>query len=133
SGDMPVTSMPWNSMLPSLGGMAPATRLKKVVLPAPLGPMMALILPASKVTLTSLTAARPPKRLVRLLIFSSGCSAMGTGLLLGVLGLDAGRTVLGRGLAGQPATAPGQEGADNAARHKDHQHHQQRPEHDHPV
>src|SRR6478735_9832336 len=58
-------------MLPLLGGIAPATRLKKVVLPAPLGPMIALILPCSTTVETSFTAARPPKRLVRFLISST--------------------------------------------------------------
>jgi hypothetical protein len=43
-------------MVPDDGGMVPPTRLKKVVLPAPLGPMMALTLPRSMVVVTALTA-----------------------------------------------------------------------------
>lgn len=65
-----VTSRPSSVMVPDVGRCVPLMRLKNVVLPAPLGPMIALILPGSMVVLTSLTAARPPKRLVRWLISS---------------------------------------------------------------
>ena len=49
---------------PALGRRKEAISLKSVLLPAPLGPMMERISPASAEKLTSLTAVRPPKRLV---------------------------------------------------------------------
>src|SRR5512140_1315207 len=59
-------SRPSKAMVPELGGMVPLIRLKKVVLPAPLGPMIACTVPLSMWVDTSLTADSPPKRLVRL-------------------------------------------------------------------
>src|SRR5690625_6635655 len=50
---------------PSSGTMAPAIRLKKVVLPAPLGPNSPTISPCSRCRSTLATACRPPKRLPR--------------------------------------------------------------------
>ena len=47
-----------------IGSIRPATTLKKVVLPAPLGPMMLTIEPFGMSRLTSRTATRPPNRLV---------------------------------------------------------------------
>src|SRR5579872_4058592 len=44
--------------------MKPATMPKSVVLPAPLGPISAVMLPSRTVRLASATAVRPPKRLV---------------------------------------------------------------------
>src|SRR5699024_8528609 len=68
---MRVTSWPSKNICPEVTGMAPATRLKKVLLPAPLGPIMALIWLASKLTDTSLTAAKPPNCLTRFLTSST--------------------------------------------------------------
>src|SRR5450759_3083974 len=50
----------------------PVTRLKTVVLPAPLGPIMPKIVLGSMLTSTSLTAIRPPKVLVNPEILSKG-------------------------------------------------------------
>lgn len=55
-------------IFPDEGGRAPVIRLKKVVLPEPLGPMIAFIEPFSTSRLTSLTAIRPPKFLVNSLV-----------------------------------------------------------------
>jgi hypothetical protein len=57
-------------------------QLKKVVLPAPLGPMTLTIEPSSSVKSSALTAVRPPNRLVTF----SGPS--GLGLALGERGAD---------------------------------------------
>src|SRR5439155_11880329 len=47
------------------GGMSPASRLVSVDLPAPLGPITAWMRSRQRSSVTSCTAARPPKRLVR--------------------------------------------------------------------
>eukprot|EP01136_Pigoraptor_vietnamica_P012860 Opistho-1_new@53223 len=112
-------SRPSNVMLPLVGLMTPPIRLKKVVLPAPFGPMMALILPRSIVVLTSFTAALPPKRLVRFLISST--AHLRLGLNRGRLGDRLRRHRL-------PARAPAHPAADDAVRHEDDQQDQQRPE-----
>ena len=46
-----------------LGGKKPLIKLKKVVLPAPFGPMIARNSPRVTASETSVTAARLPKRL----------------------------------------------------------------------
>src|SRR6186997_261300 len=48
-------------MVPPVTGSVPATRLKSVVLPAPLGPISARRSPGATVRLTPSTARRPPK------------------------------------------------------------------------
>ena len=60
--DIPVISQPLKKIWPEEGAIAPVIRLKNVVLPAPLGPMMDRISPFATRKLTPLTAARPPKR-----------------------------------------------------------------------
>ncbi len=52
-------------MRPSLGGSAPLSRLKNVVLPAPFGPMIVRTPPSGISIETSFTAVKPEKRLVR--------------------------------------------------------------------
>src|SRR2546423_10573156 len=69
---LPATSAPFHTIRPALGRMRPATRLRSVVLPEPFGPKMPTISPRSIENETSATAVRPPKRLVRLVIPSSG-------------------------------------------------------------
>src|SRR5262245_9615929 len=49
-------------------------QLNSVVLPAPLGPISAVISRARAVKLRSLTATRPPKRMVRCSTVSSGAA-----------------------------------------------------------
>src|SRR5215469_7729305 len=63
-GLKPVMSAPSNSTTPSLGGSRPVIALKRVVLPAPLGPISAKTSPRRTSKLTSPTAVRPPNRLV---------------------------------------------------------------------
>ena len=53
-----------NQMRPSLGGNNPLSRLKNVVLPAPLGPMIVRTPPAGMVSETSFTATKPENRRV---------------------------------------------------------------------
>src|SRR5438132_12433147 len=63
-------------MRPSLGGRNPLMMENSVVLPAPLGPISAVIRPASTASEALSTARRPPKRLNTRSTRSSG-SAMG--------------------------------------------------------
>src|SRR5581483_2696467 len=55
---------PRHTILPALGAMMPLMRLRSVVLPEPFGPKMPRISPSAIENETSLTAVRPPKRLV---------------------------------------------------------------------
>src|SRR5690349_24196722 len=66
-----VTSIPAKRMRPALGARSPATQLKKVDLPAPLGPMRPTISPSSTVRSASATAVKPAKRLVTFSALSS--------------------------------------------------------------
>ena len=52
---------PSRSTRPAVGACRPHTTLNRVVLPAPLGPMSPVIVPASAARSTSRRAARPPK------------------------------------------------------------------------
>ena len=63
-------SRPSSSTSPESGGNAPLIRLKKVLLPAPLGPITADSEPDGNVSDTSSIALRPPNALVRFLISS---------------------------------------------------------------
>jgi hypothetical protein len=63
-GGSPATSSPFRKMRPPVGRSTPVTQLKKVLLPAPLGPMIARISPRGTVRLTLSTAVSPPKRMV---------------------------------------------------------------------
>src|SRR5678815_654415 len=65
-GAIPVTSRSLNTTRPLSGSRWPVIRLKSVVLPAPLGPMMALMDPRGTVNDTPPTALKPPKLLVTL-------------------------------------------------------------------
>ena len=69
---MPVMSRPSNSTLPWSGRRKPDSSPNSVVLPAPLGPTSALMLPAGTARLTSCTAFRPPK----LMDSACACSSM---------------------------------------------------------
>src|SRR5687768_12541529 len=62
-GGMWVIGRPSNRTSPLSGRMCPVTRLKKVDLPAPLGPMMATISRDPMVRLTPATAVKPPNDL----------------------------------------------------------------------
>src|SRR6266446_5391867 len=61
-------------MRPSLGRVSPLIRLKSVVLPAPLGPMIARRSPGPTVRLTPSTARRPPNSLQRPLRLSAAAT-----------------------------------------------------------
>src|SRR6218665_1981420 len=61
----PVTSVLPSCTWPEVGGISPESRLVRVDLPAPLGPITACMQPRHSCTDTPLTAASPPKRRVR--------------------------------------------------------------------
>src|SRR5213593_356049 len=67
----PVTSRPANRMAPASGRRSPASCPMSVVLPAPLGPMIAWVSPRTTSRSTRSLASRPPKRLLRPRIASS--------------------------------------------------------------
>jgi hypothetical protein len=52
---------PSKEIVPVLGGKTPVITLKSVVFPAPLGPMIALIIPELTVKLRPFKARTPPK------------------------------------------------------------------------
>ena len=64
---IPIPSMrrPLKKMRPLVGGMAPDTKLNRVVLPAPLGPMIPVIAPGKIWRVQWLTARTPPKSFTR--------------------------------------------------------------------
>ena len=64
-GGRPVTSSPAISTRPAVGRSTPATTLKRVVLPAPFGPMSPVIEPSAIDSEAPSTARNPPKRLWR--------------------------------------------------------------------
>src|SRR3954468_16037805 len=68
--ESPAMSSPSSRMRPASGRIAPEMRLKKLVLPAPLGPITAVNDPAVKCRLTSLIALTPPKDFCRFSTFS---------------------------------------------------------------
>src|SRR5271155_4020273 len=59
-------SRPSNVIVPSLGAISPASRLKSVVFPAPFGPMIACSVPLRTSRSTPSTATMPPNRFERL-------------------------------------------------------------------
>ena len=65
-GETVARSTPSNRMRPPLGRSTPEIMLNSVVLPAPFGPITLQISPDVTSMLTSATACRPPKRLLRL-------------------------------------------------------------------
>src|SRR5262245_21136772 len=69
-------------MWPSLGRVSPLIRLNKVVLPAPLGPMIARRSPAPTIKLTPSTARSPPNSFVSPLRLSA--TAAGSAIHIGV-------------------------------------------------
>src|SRR5580704_9834580 len=72
-------------MRPLLGARNPLIMANKVVLPAPFGPIRAVMRPASTSSETLSTASNPPKRLLTPLTRSSG-STMGPLRLQGIRG-----------------------------------------------
>ena len=74
SGSLPVMSLPSNTIEPDDGDRKPVRRLNSVVLPAPLGPTSAWMVPSVTERLTSETALNPRNSLVRERVSSSGAS-----------------------------------------------------------
>src|SRR5215468_5024577 len=103
-GAMPVTSRSLKRTLPASGRRCPVIRLKSVVLPAPLGPMMALIEPRGTEKLTPPTARKPSK-----LLRSPNTSST------------------------RSPPAESQQGAGDASREGEEQHHQNDAEDERPV
>src|SRR5258705_9542559 len=107
-GAMPVTSRPLSFTWPRSGRMWPVIRLKSVVLPAPLGPMMAPMLPRGASRLTPPTATKPSKTLTRSRTSSTARST-------------------------EEAAGERADGAGDAAGKAEQEHHQDGPEHERPV
>src|SRR6185436_8740958 len=103
-----VTFWPANTILPSSGVSCPQIWLISVVLPAPLGPMMACNSPGITSRVTSSVTTRPPKAF-----------------------FNASRRSTGSATARPLAEARGQ--PDQPAAGKDHHQHQQRPKNHLPV
>src|ERR1700674_5993038 len=68
----PVMSSPLKMIRPEVGRNTPVRQLKKVLLPAPFGPMMARTSSRATSKLTWLSAASPPKRTVNSSVFRTG-------------------------------------------------------------
>src|SRR3989344_2857551 len=83
-----VMSCPLNRMVPEVGVRNLVSRLKHVVLPAPLGPISAWMEPRRTARFTSLTAVKPLNSLVRLWV-SRMTSLIAPGSLRWVLGKEA--------------------------------------------
>src|SRR5580658_8486991 len=71
SGEARVKSLPSNMMRPPVGIVSPARQLKKVDLPAPLGPMRPMISPSSTVRSAPATAQKLPNALETFVASSS--------------------------------------------------------------
>jgi len=69
-----------SEIVPALGFTKPDNRLKKVVLPAPFGPMMAWIVPASMESETSSTARYPAKDFDSPCVATIACADAPSGL-----------------------------------------------------
>src|SRR5262249_35044708 len=71
-GSVPAMSRPSKMIRPAVGECCPVSRLKKVVFPAPLGPITECSEPSSTSIVTALTAVSPPKDLVRRSVLTRG-------------------------------------------------------------
>jgi len=71
AGLMRVTSRPSKRIVPCWGRYTPLMQLSKLVLPAPLGPMIAASSPGATEKPTPCSAVTPPKRKERFAISSS--------------------------------------------------------------
>src|SRR5665213_2329950 len=77
-GGRPKTDWPSNSIAPRSGLMKPVATLKRVVLPAPLGPISAVMDPLLTSNVAPSTAIRPPKPLTRSRTAKMGSSGAGS-------------------------------------------------------
>src|SRR5260370_5444854 len=75
-------SSPARKIAPDVGRRTPVRQLKKVLLPAPLGPMMARTSPLGTAKSTPLRAVSPPKRTVSFSVRSRGRARPGEALAL---------------------------------------------------
>src|ERR1700730_2647922 len=78
-GGVPAMSRPSNTMRPAVGAICPLSRLKKVVLPAPLGPITECRAPSSTSRVTALTAVSAPNSLVSPSVLTRGIGLHGGG------------------------------------------------------
>src|SRR5713101_8951188 len=76
-GGVPAMSRPSKTMRPEVGASCPVSRLKKVVLPAPLGPITECRAPSWTSRVTALTAVSAPKALVSPSVLRSGIGPNG--------------------------------------------------------
>jgi hypothetical protein len=75
SGGRPVVSLPKNFTVPEVDGFNPVMALRKVVLPAPFGPIKPMTSPWCNVMETLLTAINPPNFLVKFSVSNTIISA----------------------------------------------------------
>src|SRR5215469_8157317 len=71
-GGVPAMSRPSKMIRPDVGVCCPVSRLKKVVFPAPLGPITECSEPSSTSIVTALTAVSAPKDFVRRSVLMRG-------------------------------------------------------------
>src|SRR5438445_11020561 len=71
-GGVPAMSRPSKTIRPDVGASCPLSKLKSVVLPAPLGPMTECSEPSSTANVTALTATRAPKDFVSRSVLTRG-------------------------------------------------------------
>src|SRR5262252_8470703 len=76
-GLRPLINSPRNVIVPLVGVYRPARMLKKVVLPAPFGPIRLTIDCSAMLKSTLLTATKPPKRLVTFSATSRSVTTLG--------------------------------------------------------
>src|SRR5262245_19723673 len=75
-GGSPAMSSPLNRIRPLVGRSTPVRQLKRVDLPAPLGPMIPRISPLGTAIDTLVSAASPPKRTVSASVFRIGAAVV---------------------------------------------------------
>jgi len=88
SGCLPVMSWSAKTIVPDVGVRNPVSRLNNVVLPAPLGPTSACIVPSRTTRSTSETARKPRNSLVSARVSSRGVAAWSTSTSLCLTGWD---------------------------------------------
>src|SRR3972149_3213833 len=123
--ERPVMSRPSKTTRPSLGRSAPGMTLKKVLLPAPFGPMIEVSRPRGNATDTSQRARKAPKVLPT-------PSAL---RMVSPLTAPAPPTARRGGCPPPPGPPPRprEQRAPDPAREEEHEDHEQRPRHELPV
>src|SRR5262245_51001114 len=96
------TTSPSNTIRPLSAGSTPVTRLKKVVLPAPFGPINAWMWPVATCVLSSWSAWKPPERVVS----PSNASHARLAERSGMLGLPSRRRKAAQAVTGDEAIRP---------------------------